>query len=170
MLSSANNKLTPLSPWSFLPLAVLASIVWLVVFTTACAAQKNQMATADVTINGHVIHVQLAETPAEQSRGLGGRRKLGPNEGMLFLYPTKSGLSFWMKDMLISIDMIWLDNTQVVHIESKVPYEPPGTPDSQLPTYSSPTPANGVLELAAGRAQELGLKIGGKISISFNSK
>ena len=148
----------------------LLLILWLTASGAACAGESEARTIVQVTAKGEVFQAVLVETPREQARGLGGRKALAPNEGMLFLYPTKSGLSFWMKDMLISIDMIWLDNTQVVHIESSVPFPAPGTPDKMLPVYSSPTPANGVLEIAAGRVAEIGLKVGDKVQITFGQQ
>ena len=141
----------------------------LILSSPACAGGGEERTKATVIVKGTSFSVKLAETPEEQARGLSGRTFLGPNEGMLFLYPKRGPLTFWMKEMLISIDMIWLDNTEVVHIESDVPFPAPGTPNSKLPTYASPTPANGVLEIAAGRARGLGLVVGDHVSISFGA-
>ena len=126
------------------------------------------MAKAEVIVGKEVIRVDVADTPSLQSKGLGGRKRLAPNAGMLFVYTEKGRHAFWMRGMFIPIDIIWLDNRRVVHIERDVPPPPPGTPESKLTTYASPSPANLVLELAAGRARELGLKVGSQVTFRFN--
>ena len=69
--------------------------------------------------------------------------------------------------MRIPIDIIWLDNQRVVHIEANVPPPPPGTPLEALPTYQPDATANFVLELAAGRARAVGLKVGDRVDFRF---
>jgi hypothetical protein len=72
-----------------------------------------------------------------------------------------------MRDMFIAIDMIWLNNNRVVHIEPNVPPPKQGIAVRDLPTYKAQQPANLVLELAAGRSAELGLKVGDRIQLKF---
>jgi hypothetical protein len=120
---------------------------------------------ARVIVNGQTITVDVADTPALQVRGLSGRGYLAPDQGMLFTYDDEGDRVFWMRGMLIPIDMIWLRNTRVLHIESSVPPPKPGTPENELPLYHSAEAANLVLELAAGRAKELGLKPGDRVRI-----
>ncbi len=144
-------------------LAVLAGLM-------ACAedSRAQKPATATVYLNGHPIAAEIAETREQQSRGLSGRAALGPDEGMLFIYAEEGNHRFWMRDMLISIDMIWIRNLRIVHIESFVPVPAPGTPVNQLPTYSASEPSNFVLEIAAGRSAELSIAVGGRVRFDFN--
>jgi hypothetical protein len=132
------------------------------------AVSQPAMAQAEVTLHGETFRVDVADTPSSQAKGLGGRKHLGPSEGMLFLYDAKRRHSFWMKGMFIPIDMIWLDNRRVVYIEHNVPPPPKGTPPQSLPTYQPDAPANIVLEIAAGRAKALGLKVGDRARFRFN--
>lgn len=133
------------------------------------AAPAGEMAKARVTAGGHTFVVDVADTPEAQVLGLGGRKHLGPNDGMLFVYKDKSRHTFWMRGMLIPIDMIWLENRRIVHIERRVPPPAPGTPEHRLPTYAPLEPANFVLEVAAGRADALGLKAGDLVSYDFST-
>lgn len=149
-----------LAAWSLIAAAM-------VTLAPAAPLFAQEAATARVMIHGQAITVQIADTPDLQVRGLGGRARLGPDEGMLFVYPDEGERVFWMRDMLISIDMIWLRNHRVVHIESSVPRPPPGASARDLPTYRAPEPANFVLEIAAGRASELGLKPGDRVEFKF---
>lgn len=135
---------------------------------TAVSAQTP--AKARVIASGYSFVVDIADTRASQARGLGGRRHLGAHEGMLFLYTDKSHHAFWMKDMVIPIDIIWLDNRRIVHIEHYVRPPAPNTPDHALRTYTPPQPANLVLEIAAGRARELKLKPGDLVGYDFSGR
>jgi hypothetical protein len=130
-----------------------------------CALRAQTQAR--VIVNGQTLSVEVADSPALQVRGLSGRGYLGPGQGMLFTYEDEGDRVFWMHGMLIPIDMIWLRNTRVLHIEASVPPPKPGTKDDDLPLYHSEEPANLVLELAAGRAKELGLKPGDRVQIEL---
>lgn len=125
-------------------------------------------AQAEVAIHGQVFRVDVADTPQKQALGLGGRERLGPHEGMLFVYADRGRPAFWMRGMRIPIDMIWLDNRRVVHIQAEVPPPAPGRDNAQLPTYQPEAPANFVLELAAGRAKAVGLRVGDRVQYRFD--
>ncbi len=131
------------------------------------AAESGPMAAAEVVIKGQVFRVDVADTPSRMARGLGGRRSLAPDAGMLFVYSNKGRHTFWMRGMFIPIDIIWLDNRRVVHIERHVPPPEAGTPPTELATYAPAAPANFVLEIAAGRADALGLKVGDLVRYRF---
>ena len=157
------RRILPRSP---VPLLLAAMVLAVVCAPIALAAPG--MTQARVVLAGQEFVVDLAETPEQQSLGLGGRQRLAPGEGMLFLYADKARRTFWMKGMVISIDILWLDNNRIVHIEHRVPPPRPGTPDRMLPTYAASAPANGVLEIAEGRAAQLGLRVGNFARLIFN--
>ena len=145
--------------------ALVIAALWPAV--TPVSAQQP-LAKAEVIIHGRVFRVDVADSPAGQAKGLGGRKHLAADEGMLFVYADKRRHGFWMKGMFIPIDMIWLDNRSVVHIEHEVPPPKPGTDDRALPTYRPPEPGNFVLEIAAGRAREISLKVGDRVAYRFD--
>ena len=89
--------------------------------------------------------VEVAKTRQEQERGLGDRDELCEHCALLFLFPEKSIRGFWMKNMRFPIDIIWLVDQTVVHIEREVAY------DSPL-VYFPPVQANRVIEVNAGEA------------------
>ena len=108
-----------------------------------------------LTLAGARVSVTLAQTPAEQERGLGGRDSLGQGEGMLFVFPQDGAYAFWMKDMRFSIDIIWLDSY------GKVVYVVPDLSPATYPrSYASPTPARFVLEVPAGWAAAHQVRVG----------
>jgi uncharacterized membrane protein (UPF0127 family) len=101
--------------------------------------------------------VELALNDAERSRGLMYREKLGPYDGMLFDFFQDAPVSFWMKNTLIPLDMLFIagDGT-IKHIHSNA------TP---LSTESIPSqfPVRAVLEINGGSARLLGIKPGDKV-------
>ena len=83
---------------------------------------------------------------------------------MLFVFEEMDRHSFWMKDMNFSLDIIWLNNFRIVHIEENV--NPPIIKQESQIFKPSPL-ANFVLEIAAGRANELKLNKGDLLSYKF---
>jgi uncharacterized membrane protein (UPF0127 family) len=105
--------------------------------------------------NGKAITAELAVTDYERARGLMFREKINPDQGMLFIFEDESQHSFWMKNMLISIDILWLNkHKQIVHIEEHVS----PCKEDPCPSYASKIPAMYVLELKAGSVKENALK------------
>lgn len=137
---------------------------------TAQAELSAYLPKAKVKAGGQVFRVDVAELPQDQALGLGGRKALLPDEGMLFVYRDRGQPAFWMHGMLIPIDMLWIDNDQIVYIVHRAPPPAAGTPDAKLPLYEPPRPANFVLEIAAGRAEALGLKVGGRVEFDFSGR
>ena len=120
-----------------------------------------------VVINNIKIIVRLAKTPEEQSRGLSGTASLSENEGMLFIFPVKNRQTFWMKDMLIPLDMIWISDDKIVDISKNIPIPKPGMSDIQLPIYSPKEEVNYVLEVNAGYSDINNIKIGDRVEFNY---
>lgn len=130
-------------------------VVSLVIPHLYCQSTRKDRFVKVFLPNGKAVIAELAITPAEREKGLMFRKSLAPDQGMLFVFEEEDFYSFWMKNTLIPLDIIWLNaNRQIVHIEKNVP---PCTADP-CPSYSSPYPALYVLELKAGQAEENGLK------------
>ncbi len=129
------------------------------------AAQQGQVlpVTARTEIGGQMIDLEVARTPQEQATGLMYRRDLAANRGMLFLFEPPQPVSFWMKNTLINLDMIFLHQGQVVAIAQNVP---PCT-TTPCPVYGpkQPVAVDQVIELPGGRVQTLGLKVGDPVKI-----
>lgn len=115
-----------------------------------------------VTSSGeHDFWVEIADDDRERARGLMYREKLADNRGMLFEFPDMGPRAFWMQNTPESLDIIYIDDKgKIVSIaENAQPFSP-----EMLP---SDGPAKGVLELRAGRSDEIGAKPGDVIKHPF---
>ena len=106
----------------------------------------------------HVFKVEVARTAQQQARGLMFRTAMGADEGMLFPMDPPRGASFWMRNTVISLDLIFVGvDGRISNIAANaVPYDESPLRSAGLVTA--------VLELNGGRAAELGLKAGDKVS------
>ncbi len=119
--------------------------------------------TATVTIKETLIELEVAKTSEQKQIGLMYRKSLDKNRGMIFLFEQLRPVNFWMKNVNISLDMIFLVNGRVRAVLSNVP---PCSVDP-CPTYGPENLVNQVIELRGGRAEELGIKPGDKLKIEF---
>ena len=104
---------------------------------------------------GVSLKVDYATTTEAKEKGLGGKTSIPDDYGMLFVFPKEGRYGFWMKDMLVPIDIFWLDDKgQVISISSDIA-------TSTYPNVFYPTmPARYVLETAAGFARERSIATG----------
>jgi uncharacterized protein len=119
--------------------------------------------TSQFSFKGQTILLEVARTSEQQSTGLMNRTELASNRGMLFIFSPPRPVSFWMKNTLIPLDMVFVSNGVVKHIGTKI-----------LPCQADPCPAygpepttdiDGVIELRGGRAAELQLKVGDRLKV-----
>ncbi len=109
------------------------------------------------------ISLEVAQTPEQQAMGLMYRTSLADDRGMLFAFNPPQPVGFWMKNTKIALDMVFLRNGEVKAIEANVP---PCT-ETPCPTYGPREIIDQVIELRGGRAAELGLKVGDRVTIKF---
>ncbi|MDA1169487.1 MAG: DUF192 domain-containing protein [bacterium] len=164
MKSGAERKEFPLSHYwerGTTNLYAIAFVLLCGVVITAFLFSHNKPCAAfsEATLQTppQTINLALANTPEKQSKGLGGCKYVPENSGMYFSFEQSNTHTFWMKDMLIPIDIIWIQGSSVVGIEKNVPNLPLDTPDEELPKYTSPVPVDAVLEVGAGMAEEYGI-------------
>ena len=105
----------------------------------------------------HAFKVEVARSESEQARGLMFRDKLAPDGGMIFPMNPPRPASFWMKNTVTPLDLIFIrpDGTIARISAEAVPYS--------LEPIDSGEPVSAVLELAGGRAAELGISEGDKV-------
>jgi uncharacterized membrane protein (UPF0127 family) len=111
------------------------------------------------------VAVEEADSPGERQRGLMGRTSLGANEGMIFTFGDISGgpitSEFWMKDTLIPLSIaFWDEEGRIVGIRDMDPC----TKDP-CPTYGSPKPYVGALEVNVGFFTDHGVTTGDRIEL-----
>jgi len=97
------------------------------------------------------IQVEFAKTVQELETGLMNRNSLEANSGMFFIFPDEKSRSFWMKDTLVSLDMIFISKNG--RINEIITQEP--CPENEIcQVYESKSPAQYVLEINAGQAEK----------------
>ena len=115
----------------------------------------------NVCFKTNCFSVEIADTEAEREKGLMNRESLGENKGMLFLYAQAGIYSFWMKDTLIPLDIIWFDRNRII---TAIRTAPPCT-DNLCPIINPNVAASYVFEVNAGTAKKIGMEIGDKIDL-----
>ena len=144
--------------WLFLP-AFSAALG-----CAACAATPAAPpVTPSVLLHDHRFTVEVANTPAEQAHGLMDRTKMTADHGMLFVFQDSEPRTFWMKDTLIPLDILFFDDAhRLVTILQNVP----PCKANPCPVYPSGKPARYVLELNAGTAARIGARKGDVLGFS----
>lgn len=135
-------------------LLVIVAVVGIALFF-----YRTLPAAVPAEVNGEFggvsLRIEAATTSATQKLGLGGRESIPSDYGMLFVFAKDAKYGFWMKDMLVPIDIFWLDDKgQVVSIAQEV--APSSYPDVFYPS----APARSVLETAAGFARKHSIATG----------
>lgn len=144
-------------------IGLLAAVVLVVIIgylsfpnpTDDSYSNRDNMKIAHLTLGGADIHAWIADDELSRVRGLSGIASLADDEGMLFAFMKDDFYGIWMKEMLIPIDIIWMDKDfNIVYIEQSV------SPDTYPKVFFPKKPTRYVLEIRAGLAAELGIKIG----------
>lgn len=143
----------------------IATLLLLALSCCQCAASQGGGRFMTIYVMDLPFRVEIADTPEKHALGLMHRRALKSDYGMLFVFAEEEVRSFWMKNTLVSLDLIFLNSAgQVVGLHESVP---PCTADP-CPNYESGLPARYVLEVAGGTAKRLKLQVGDKIFIPID--
>lgn len=110
-----------------------------------------------VTEQYHTLRLEIADDAEERRDGLMFRTSLDEDAGMLFVFEQESPRSFWMKNTLIPLDVLYINSSfEIVDIKNM----PPCGDLDPCPSYPSAAPAQYALEINGGRATELNIRIG----------
>lgn len=116
--------------------------------------------------------MELANEPVSRARGLGGRKTIPKHEGMLFAYPKRDVLGFWMKGCLTDIDIAYVSSDGRILSMHRMKRPPERRPDeriatyeARLPRYSSRHLVQFALEFAPGTLDRLGLEVGHRLDL-----
>lgn len=116
--------------------------------------------TKPAILGGVKINLDIADSEDAKIRGLSDRSSLGQDQGMLFVYDQPSSSCMWMKDMLISLDVLWLNQKyEVVDIAENL------HPDTYPESFCSEQPAQYFLEVPAGFVKAHGIQVGTQLHI-----
>ena len=168
---SSNWRQTRMS----LAILVLASIVLGCASNDVASSQPNSTTSATnlgqqlpieavATVGEHRFDLEVARTREEQRLGLMFRDPLPDGRGMLFPFDPPRPASFWMYNVTFPLDMVFMFDGEVVHIEDSVP----GCSELPCPGYGPPqtTLVDSVLELNGGTADSLGLQVGDSVELN----
>jgi hypothetical protein len=120
--------------------------------TSSAPAKSYNLQTPSRTYD-----LEVAVTPEEQSKGLGGRETMRVDAGMIFWYPDQAERCFWMKDTRFALDIIWVgSDKRITKLQERL------SPD----TYPNQFCANAryVIELRSGEAARSSLRVGQRLS------
>nr|WP_235953071.1 DUF192 domain-containing protein [Noviherbaspirillum galbum] len=119
----------------------------------AAAQQPTNFPVISLNAGIHVIRAEVAARDAERQQGLMYREKMGPNEGMVFLFGEPAGVCMWMKNTLIPLSVAFLDEAgKIVNIEDMKPQ----TTDS----HCAKKPVRYALEMNQGWFRQKNIKPG----------
>jgi len=135
-------------------------ILWTLLLFAVCFSSCSSPAkdlSDQICFSDGCIQIEVARTQEERMRGLQVRRHLGNDRGMLFVFPKSKKHSFWMKDTVIALDIVWIDgDKRIVTIMPNI--YPCAT--EKCPVYTPSKDALYVLEVNSGVTVELDLKVG----------
>jgi hypothetical protein len=114
-----------------------------------------------ISVENAVFYAEIVADKKTREEGLSGRKSLCKSCAMLFLFDKPEKYGFWMKGMNFPIDIIWIHEKRIVHIEKNVPYE-------SLEIFVPESAADMVLEINAGLSDKFGIKKGDRINIKIS--
>jgi uncharacterized membrane protein (UPF0127 family) len=122
-------------------------------------------AKGEVRVKDQTFKVIVADTLEEREKGLSNKNSLPEDQGMLFIFDSPEYYSFWMKEMKFPIDIIFIANNKVVSVYENV--APPDSENTPLPLYKPTVPADKVLEINGGLADEFGIQPGDTVEFTL---
>ena len=144
----------------------------LVVGLESCTAPTPKNVT--VSLAGKQFLLELVLDDKNRARGMMGRSEIAPIGGMLFIFQDAEERSFWMKNCVIDIDLIFLDSRGTITALHEMTIEPPKETsesdwayDQRLSHYWSYGPARFAIEIASGSIDELQLRVNDRIDLDF---
>ncbi len=137
-------------------------------FLCACGPKPTDVGDLNVTEitfpNGKTVTAETMLRDIDQMRGMMFRDSLAKDRGMLFIHPAEQNVPYWMYQVRIPLDIIWMDHDRrIVEISANTP-ACTSTSSRDCPSYGGHQKARYVLELAGGGAALYGLKVGNTLS------
>lgn len=140
----------------------LVFIILIVIIAQPMGDLRSHASTVEFKGDNHTsvtVHVEVADTDSEWEYGLMNRTSMGPYHGMLFVFNDEGTRSFWMKDTLIPLDMVFLDSSgRIVDINKNA------TPLSEI-VFTAKSPSKYVVEVNGGFCDLHSIRIGDNTTI-----
>ena len=149
---------------------VLLAFVLLLIIIAGTAFTQNYFKTKNfslvkknstATIDNHIFKLIIAGSQKEKEIGLSETKSLPEDQGMLFPFEKPDYYSFWMKNMKIPIDIIYINKDEIVTIHRNV--QPPTNQNESLIIYTPDGPSDKVLEIIGGLSEKYSFKKGDKV-------
>lgn len=132
------------------------ALLFFILLFISCTSKK-----IDLTIDGHLFSVEVAQTFDERAKGLMRRNSMSQNEGMLFVFEKEQKLSFWMKNTKIPLSIAYINKAgEIKEIYDMEPFSLKPVPSIYSCMYA--------LEVNQGRFEELGIEVGDLIEFDIN--
>ena len=150
----------------YLNTLIVLLIILLVYAVFYKSDSKYNKGVVEVTVNGHTVNAEVANTEIERAKGLMFRTSLDKNAGMLFIFPNQAQHAFWMANTKIALDIIWANqDRQIVHISHNTPpCTRTGDFAAYCTTYKPNSNAKYVQEVNAGWAESKNVKTGNQLT------
>lgn len=131
----------------------IETIIFILFLLWTSVARSQSLLKIPLYIKNKEIRVEVAKTPEERANGLMGRKHLGEDEGMLFIFETEDYHGFWMKNTRIPLSIAFIDKEgRIVRITDMKPLT--------LESHSPPKPILYALEMERGWFQANDIKVG----------
>ena len=136
-----------------------------ILFLSILSCSSTEANANRVCVQDKCYTVEIAKDDTTRTKGLMFREHMPADQGMLFIFPALQRYSFWMKNTLIPLDIIWLDNSRrIVHVEKNTQ---PCTADPCM-HYVPSAEALYVLELNAGESEKQTMEIGAQMTFKLD--
>ncbi len=142
---------------------LLAACAWLPAAAFAQDQAQPRLPTVQLQAGMHIIKAEVADDIQTRARGLMYRQRLGPNEGMLFVFQDKSAQCFWMKNTVLPLSIAFIDDDGTV---ANIADMKPQTEDS----HCSARPVRLALEMEQGWFAKRGVKAGDRIAGPWSNR
>lgn len=147
---------------SFLKALISLTALCGFVFFSAPVHAELPTVSATFSTNPNPFTLEVAATQSDRMVGLMYRNELSPESGMIFVYPNEAKRTFWMKNTLVSLDMVFLDKK--LRVQGVVKNTPPHS--TAKFSLDDDSPSMYVVELVAGTAERIGIARGSTLTVS----
>jgi len=161
MLQGAGGLSLPAKPNNPKPVASPTAMPRPTPIPPSIAPENTRVAT----VNGKIFHVRVAADAYTRSTAFRNRAVIADDEAMLFIHPQEGRWPYRTRDVMRSLDLVFLDrHFVIVDIQTTI-VEPVGIPDDELHTYRPDTPAMYVMQIRGGLSDQFGITVGAHVGI-----